>query len=1083
MTPSWDLFPASRVPFSAAMFQAPGKEYRATPLWSWNNKLTEPELLRQIDELKAMGFGGFHMHTRVGLDVEYLGPEFMRLVRACVDYAKEHDMYAWLYDEDRWPSGFAGGKITEDEANASFRCRHLLVTPWAYGDASHPGREGQPMSNSGEARRSELGRLLARYAIRLDEDGYLAGHRHLAEGDEDGVTDGEQLWYVYDETNAPSEWFNGSYYVDTLNPEAMRAFVAATHETYKRAVGDEFGRAVPAIFTDEPQFAMKKRLAHARGQADVFLPWTHDLAATYQARYGADLLAGLPEIVWDTRGAASATRYNFHDHVCERFTSAFTDQIAGWCADNGLGLTGHMMFEPELATQTGSVGEAMRCYRGMHLPGIDMLCDWREYTTAKQAQSVARQYGRCGVLSEIYGVTNWTFDFVGHKGSGDWQAALGVNVRCPHLAWYSMAGEAKRDYPAAIGYQSPWWRDYKAAVEDHFARVHYALTRGVPAVRVAVVHPIESFWLAYGPHDTSAAAVEMEKRFQDVTDWLCHGLVDFDFLAESLLLEQNVAARGGQLHVGHGHYDVVVVPALHTIRSTTLAALAALLADGGTVVVAGPPPALVDCVPTTKATDALAAAVHVPFSKTDILHALEDVRDVRATLTRSGLAADALLYQMRADGDDRYVFLCNTDRQHARDTQLDLRGDWDVRVLDTMTGDIRALANTTAVHRQGVPWTSFPFTFDGCGSVLLRLQPKTSASIPPSLTFSRPEWHVAGELALRKVSLSEPNVLLLDMARYRLDDEPAWSDHAEEILRTDNIARRRVGLPLRQDNLAQPYRVPPRTLPAAHTIHLRFVFEALLSQPVTDAQIALEGLDTATIVLDGQPVPSTKTGWWVDRLIETAALPPLVAGPHVLDISLPLDVRTNVERVYVLGTFGVDLRGRDATVVDLALDRVRIGDWTRQRLPFYAGDVTYEFAAVAGRRRTAVQVPRFAAPVLRVDVRTDGDGDNNATHSDAHIAFPPYRVDLGDVPPGRTVTVAITAVGNRNNAFGALHLPDGLTKWYGPDSFRTNGDKWTYEYVLQDMGLLAAPRLLTADKQLASPTWDAGSVDQDLWFH
>ena len=86
----------------------------------------------------------------------------------------------------------------------------------------------------------------------------------------------------------------------------------------------------------------------------------------------------------------------------------------------------------------GSAGfgwRAMRPLRSFHVPGIDVLCDAAEYTTAKQAQSIARQFGRPGVLSELYGVTNWDFDFVGHKAQGDWQAACGVTVRVPHLAW------------------------------------------------------------------------------------------------------------------------------------------------------------------------------------------------------------------------------------------------------------------------------------------------------------------------------------------------------------------------------------------------------------------------------------------------------------------------------------------------------------------------------------------------------------------------------------------------------------------------------------------------------------------------
>lgn len=68
-----------------------------------------------------------------------------------------------------------------------------------------------------------------------------------------------------------------------------------------------------------------------------------------------------------------------------------------------------------------------------------MLYDSRELNTAKQAQSAVHQYGREGMLSELYGVTGWEFDFRGHKLAGDWQAALGVTVRVHHLTWTSMA--------------------------------------------------------------------------------------------------------------------------------------------------------------------------------------------------------------------------------------------------------------------------------------------------------------------------------------------------------------------------------------------------------------------------------------------------------------------------------------------------------------------------------------------------------------------------------------------------------------------------------------------------------------------
>lgn len=98
-------------------------------------------------------------------------------------------------------------------------------------------------------------------------------------------------------------------------------------------------------------------------------------------------------------------------------------------------------------------------YENFGMPGVDMLCDRRELSTLKQAQSVARQQGREGVMCELYGVTGWTFDFRNHKLSGDWQAALGVTFRVPHLTWMSMEGEGKRDYPACIGRHSPWYEN------------------------------------------------------------------------------------------------------------------------------------------------------------------------------------------------------------------------------------------------------------------------------------------------------------------------------------------------------------------------------------------------------------------------------------------------------------------------------------------------------------------------------------------------------------------------------------------------------------------------------------------------
>jgi hypothetical protein len=93
---------------------APGAAFRGAPFWAWNSKLEPEELRRQIRIFKQMGLGGFFMHARVGLGTPYLSPEWFRCIGACVDEAKKLGLDAWLYDEDRWPSGAAGGIVTKD---------------------------------------------------------------------------------------------------------------------------------------------------------------------------------------------------------------------------------------------------------------------------------------------------------------------------------------------------------------------------------------------------------------------------------------------------------------------------------------------------------------------------------------------------------------------------------------------------------------------------------------------------------------------------------------------------------------------------------------------------------------------------------------------------------------------------------------------------------------------------------------------------------------------------------------------------------------------------------------------------------
>ena len=112
-------------------FQNPGNAYRGKPFWAWNGELEIGELKRQADVFQKMGFGGYFMHSRTGLATEYLGKDWFRLINEVADYAQEQGMEAWLYDEDRWPSGSAGGLATQD---VRYRMKYMQLSVVPAGD-------------------------------------------------------------------------------------------------------------------------------------------------------------------------------------------------------------------------------------------------------------------------------------------------------------------------------------------------------------------------------------------------------------------------------------------------------------------------------------------------------------------------------------------------------------------------------------------------------------------------------------------------------------------------------------------------------------------------------------------------------------------------------------------------------------------------------------------------------------------------------------------------------------------------------------------------------------------------------------
>lgn len=1001
------LYPSSRKPFDPDIFADPPAEYRGAPFFSWNSVLEKSSLIRRVNEFHRMGMGGAHLHPRTGLATEYLGEEFMDAVQTCLDEGKTLGMRMFLYDEDRWPSGAAGGLVTQEP---TFHARYLRFTKIPYGSDVETPFYWPP--------RNEAGELMAVYRLFLDEQGYLLDFQAI-DASEAEVGD----WFVYSEAWLGTPWFGGNPYLDTLNPAAVKRFIEVTHEKYAERFEQEFGEGLPSIFTDEPQTSYFMNLAGPNQEEDVTIPFTLDLPDSYHAVYGEDVWDRLPEFFWDFESVPNSFRYRYLDHVTERFVQAFADQVGDWCEAHNLPLTGHMMEESSLLKQTRAVGEAMRSYRGFQLPGIDMLCDWWELLTAKQCQSAVRQFGREGMTSELYGVTNWDYDFPGHKRQGDWQAALGVTLRVHHLAWLSMEGESKRDYPAAIGYQSPWYEEYPI-VEDHFARLNSVLTRGKPKCRVAVIHPIESFWMNYGCKSLFGERYEsQDKDLNQLIDWLLGGLIDFDFISEALLPGLLRPSESG-FQVGEMHYDVVLLPNLQTLRTTTFEILSE---RKEAVILVGDTPFCLDAEPSSKLGPFIDSCRTIAFEQEALLEAVEPQRIIDVSPRPT-----TLLYQLREEGDERSLFLCNTSRTSPiPDVSVRIRGDWAVSHLDTLTGE-RGLLPTGYVDG----WTEVSYSFPAHGSLLLQLSPGRF-EVGVELTE---EWEpVALPEGPFDFTLDEPNVLLLDQARFRVDDGP-WQE-TEETLRIENKVRAHLGLRVNDGQLAQPWTEPG---PAPVLANLELEYGVHCEVEVSRPTLALEKPEETQIWLDGVRIEFKQDGYFTDESIKTVILPDLSVGDHSLRLIRPFTKRSNVEWCYLLGAFGVRVEGRDAMITKLP-ETLVWGDWTRQGLPFYGGNVIYHVPLHLPSGEYRIRCQTFKSPLLRVTV-----GETTAP-----IAFAPFEAEVGHLEG--SVTLDLKAYGSRINTFGQVHCNEPKRDWFGPDSWRTQGEGYSYEYILKPCGVLQAP--------------------------
>jgi len=240
-------------------FADPPAEFRSAPLWVWNDRVTKEQVETQLADFKTHGIGGVFIHPRPGLVTPYLSEEWLELCRHAVEVGKGLGMKVWIYDENSYPSGFAGGHVPAEMPDSVGKGLRLTKASVISGDS-----ETKPLL---VLRKTEAG-----FEDITEKALQPGSFRALGRGD----------YYIFDVPKAaPEAWFGGYTYVDLMDRAVTEKFLDVTLNAYKRAFGSEFGLTVPGSFQDEAH------IGPVMGRDIInFTPFMFDV---FQRQWGYDM--------------------------------------------------------------------------------------------------------------------------------------------------------------------------------------------------------------------------------------------------------------------------------------------------------------------------------------------------------------------------------------------------------------------------------------------------------------------------------------------------------------------------------------------------------------------------------------------------------------------------------------------------------------------------------------------------------------------------------------------------------------------------------------------------------------------------
>lgn len=627
-----------------------------------NHYLDLAEVEWQVEELAKAGYEGIYPHARQGLATPYMSEAWWQAMAKILEVCRKHDMEFWIWDEDYYPSGLAGGRVVWDDPGLIAReLRFELV----HLEGKDPFEVDFP-----------VGMLLGAYAIRKENGRYTEplditrfcgtrrqswterrvlhraysplitplGHPHWRTGMYDNRF--AVLW----EPEEPGEYLilgvlvadNQGVQPDILRPEAVEKFIEMSYQEYYQRFAGEFGKTIKGSFTDEP----------SPGCAQF--PWTANFPAEFVKDHGYDLLAYLPHLAVDIDERSPQVRHHYRLTQHRLQYQNYLLQIASWCRKHSIQMAGHLTRTEWFSLVAAWWPNELRHYKAIDIPHTDPLgasCGWKDaaayHSGIKVASSAAHLFGREQAGSDALAVIGEEASLRDLKYLLDYQMVLGINFFTIHGASYSFDGPRKDEVPPSLFYQHSQW-PYMHVLNDYVKHTCQELTGGRHLCQIALLYPSTSLACQIKP-GIQWQNLDDEKRTHELVEFLLSQQRDFDFIDE-VTLRENVTEEG-ELTTPE-KYRYLLLPYLRYIDSRTLEAIGRFAAGGGRVMVIGEKPV------------GLTGDLSSPTCPwPDIPHQFYEAPDSRLLADLPGLDMEGEgkedLFVLAREKDGKRVFVCN----------------------------------------------------------------------------------------------------------------------------------------------------------------------------------------------------------------------------------------------------------------------------------------------------------------------------------------------------------------------------------------------------------------------------------------